>query len=272
MVIGARGHDFGRHSPGEFPKIVKEKGFDAVQLALTKAITGIEKFSDITDKHLEQVQEHFAKHNLEIAVLGCYIEPSLLDNEKRAEQVMHFKNGLTHAKKLGVGVVGTETTNLDINSKEREKVYQVLKDSVLRMVEHAEKENVCIGIEPVAEHTLNSVELTQRLLDEVNSKKLKIIFDPVNMILPTTVQNQEEIYKEFLTVLGDKIVALHMKDVVMENNEKVWRNIGQGVVNYQPIFEYLHKHKPDMRLLREHVKMDSYEVDLAAMKMLGGLQ
>ena len=267
MKIGVRAHDFGRQEVVSLAANIKDAGFDCVQLAPTKAIAGINGFGDITENHLEAIQKTFIKNDIEITVLGCYIEPSIEDREKRLENVEIFKKNLTYAKQLGVSVVGTETTHLDINTPapEREKVYQLLKDSVLRMVEQAEKEGVYVGIEPVAEHTLNTPALARRLLDEVNSNQLKIIFDPVNLVLPNTINEQARIFSEVFELLGEEIVALHVKDIVIENSEKTWRNIGAGVINYQPIVSWLKQNKPEMRLLREGVAMDSYEKDLQVM-------
>ena len=266
MKVGVRAHDFGRHSADDLAKIVKEAGFSCVQLAPTKALTGIDNFNKI-EPYLDEIGTAFSKHDVEITVLGCYIEPSIKNNEERLKNVEIFKKNLAFAKQLGVKVVGTETTNLDVftTPSEREKVYQILKDSVLRMVEHAEKEGVSIGIEPVAEHTLNTPELTHQLLTEVNSKQLKIIFDPVNLVLPSIINRQNEIYTEFLRLVGHDIVAVHVKDIVAEDNQKVWRNIGDGIIDYGNILEWIRRFNPDMRLLREGVEMDSYKQDLKVM-------
>ena len=268
MKIGVRAHDFGRQTADELAANVKNAGFDCVQLATAKAIAGINSFEDITEAHMHDIGISFGQKTLEITVLGCYIEPSLPDKEERLKNVEIFKKNLAYAKQLNIPIVGTETTGMDINAPvdHREKIYQLLKDSVLRMVEVAEKENVFIGIEPVAEHTLNTPELARRLLDEIGSKQLKIIFDPVNLVLPNTISNQNEIFNKTLDLLGQEIVAMHIKDIVIENNEKTWRNIGAGVVNYQPIIAWLKQNKPEMRLLREGVEMDSYKQDIEAMK------
>jgi len=266
MKVGVRAHDFGRHSADDLARIVKEAGFDCVQLAPTKAIVGVDGFDKI-ESCLDEIGTAFTTHNVEITVLGCYIEPSLTNNEERLKNVEIFKKNLTFAKQLGVKVVGTETTNLDVftTPNEREKVYQILKDSILRMVEHAEKEGVYVGIEPVAEHTLNTPELTHQLISEVNSKQLKIIFDPVNLVLPSIINRQNEIYIELLRLVGHDIVAMHIKDIVAEDNQKVWRNIGEGIIDYSNILEWIRRFRPDMRLLREGVEMDSYKQDLKVM-------
>lgn len=271
MKIGVRAHDFGRQSPGELAGVISGGGFETVQLAITKAIEGIGGFQDITGSLIKTIGESFAKHNLEIAVLGCYIEPSIPDEDKRLTYVDWFKQGLEQAKALGVSVVGTETTHFDSPDEGlREERYALLKDSVLRMVEKAEKENVTVGIEPVAEHTLNTPQLTRRLLDEVKSDKLKVIFDPVNLLLPDTAEHQTEIFQEAFRLFGREIVVLHMKDIVIQNGQKEWRNIGKGIVNYPFLFQWLNLNKPDIPILREHAKMDSYVEDIRVMEKLKG--
>ncbi len=271
MKIGVRAHDFGRMDADLLSKKIKEAGFETVQLALTKAISGIESFCAIQEKNVHSIKEDFIKNQVEIQVLGCYIEPSLHDKEKRIEQVEFFKKGIINAKILGAPIIATETTHFPIEEtgnmlNEREDAYKRLKESVKEMVWQAEKEDKIIGIEPVAEHTLNTSQLARRLLDEINSDKLKIVFDPVNLLLPNTVDKQDEIYNEFFKLLGKDIVAVHVKDIVIENNEKTWRLIGQGIVNYSLIMNWLKENKPDIRLFREHVKMDSYPSDVLTMK------
>jgi len=268
MKIGVRAHDFGRHTAADLPRIIREAGFEAVQLAIPKAIEGIVAFSEIGGYLLEEIRENFAKNHLEIAVMGCYIEPSLPDKDERLAQIETFKLGLSHAAKLGVGIVGTETTHFDIDAttSDREKAFGLLKDSMLRMADEAEKQGVCIGIEPVAEHVLNTPELTARLFYEVGSDKLRVIFDPVNLILPRTIDSQLTIYRDLFESLGDKIAVLHMKDTYTTGGDKAWRNIGRGQIDYLPIFAWLHRHKPETPLLREDAKMDSYKLDIEAMQ------
>jgi sugar phosphate isomerase/epimerase len=177
---------------------------------------------------------------------------------------------LEHGKALGAVLVGTETTHcVPENEAEREPFHQGLKDSVLRMVERAEKIGIDIGVEPVAVHTMNSAETTRRLLDEVNSKRLKVIFDPVNlMTTQLDVDNQAEIISDFFNQLGDDIVALHVKDVVMDDSEITWRNIGKGDIDFAPVFQWFNKKGRNIPALREEVRPDSYLVDLNEMRRL----
>jgi len=219
---------------------------------------------------LVQVKEAFLENQVDIGVLGCYMEIGLSYKEARLEEVEKFKRGITHAKELNAGIIGTETSNCTaLSDKERESAYQNLKDSVLRMVDFAEQQGVTIGIEPVAWHTLNSTELTRRLLDEVGSKRLKLIFDPVNLIrTKDDIENQEVIFDEFLQTLGESIAALHVKDIMFEDGNIVWQNIGKGDIVYGKIFDWLKKNNNDIPVLREELKGQSAEIDISEMKRL----
>lgn len=272
MKIGVRAHDFGRHTPEKLSSLIHNAGFEAVQLAPTKAIEGVHQWEEITPAILTEIQNSFFKNQVEIPILGCYIEPSLPDKESRMQQVRHFITALTYAKELGVPFVGTETTRLNPYTEAhlRAERYQYLKDSVLRMVEQAERQNVTVAIEPVADHTLHSAELTRQLLDEVSSNHLKVIIDPVNLILEDTVAQQTDIYNAFLRLLGNEIAVAHIKDIVFEAGEKIWRNIGKGCIDLDTVFLWLKENQPQIAVLREHVQPESSAIDITALKQLAG--
>ncbi|MDR2938994.1 MAG: sugar phosphate isomerase/epimerase [Clostridiales bacterium] len=266
MKIGVRAHDFGKKNEKDLAKEIKCAGFDCVQLALTKAIEGIDSFDDITHKRIYNIKNEFDKNNIEISVLGCYIEPSIKDGAQRAKNINTFIKSFEHAKILGTNIIGTETTKYTAPETKRGEYYEILKDSVKRIIEEAEKSDIIMGIEPVVEHTLNNSLLTRELLDQVGSKKLKVIFDPVNLILPNTAMYQELLFKKFFELLGDDIAIMHAKDISIENKVKDWRNIGDGVINYDYIFKYLSDFKPDLRVLREGIKPGTATKDMVALK------
>ena len=53
FVIGARGHDFGRHTPDELFASIGKAGFACTQLAYTKAIEGVKSYADVTPELAE---------------------------------------------------------------------------------------------------------------------------------------------------------------------------------------------------------------------------
>ena len=253
MLIGARAHDYGRQSAYELSRQLKEAGFEAAQVAIPKCIAGVESFQQITPQVLEDVKENFQKNNISISVLGCYVEPSLLDREARLKQVNQFLQALTYSKIIGANLVGTETTNFKLEEAKRKDVFEILVDSVLRMVEQAEKVGAHIGIEPVAKHTLNTPELTYELLERVKSDKLKIIFDPVNLLTLQNMNHQSKLWMECFEAFGSKIEAVHAKDVIVEDGAFKPVVLGAGIVEYTPIFKWLNANKQHISILREEV-------------------
>ncbi len=279
MKIGVRGHDFGRKSIEELPKYIKSFDFSEVHFAPTKALEGINTFDDITDKVLYNCCESFKKNNVDLGVYGCYVEIGLLDKEKRLEQVNKFLKGIEHNKILGAKVIGTETTPFPLNGKGRQKAYECVKDSVLRMAEKAEKENIDFAIEPVALHTIDSPEITQQLIEEVNSNRLKIIIDSVNLFTVDNIINQKKIISDCFKYFGDKVTTLHIKDVTLvgERNRTTlnlvndtfkWEVIGEGIVDYDYIFSLLDN--KSVSLIREGATIESYKRDIANIKKFIG--
>lgn len=269
MKLGMRGHDFGKAAaPEALAAKITAAGFETIQLAIPKAIEGVGGFLDVSPALLDEIRQAFAAYHLGIAVLGSYIEPSLPEEALRLGQVEQFLKSIEHAAFLGAPVVGTETGGMapDTPDAVREEAFQRLLDSVRRMTAHAEKHNVLVGIEPVAEHTLNTPRLARRLLDEVSSPALAFIFDPVNLLRPGMENEQNALWDEVFTLLGDRIAAVHVKDTDMANNAKGWCPLGEGVVNYRMIFDWLKTNKPDIALLREEVRPESAERDLRFLK------
>ena len=48
FIVGARGHDFGRHSVEELLSSIGDAGFRCTQLAYTKAVEGVKSYADVT--------------------------------------------------------------------------------------------------------------------------------------------------------------------------------------------------------------------------------
>ncbi|HAN44076.1 MAG TPA: sugar phosphate isomerase/epimerase [Ruminococcaceae bacterium] len=269
MKIGARAHDYGRFSPDELAKTIKAAGFDCIQLAVAKSLIGVSGATGTLNPGLcYDIRRAFEKHDVQIAVLGCYIEPSIEDDEQRRKNIEKFCHQLSYASQMGTYIVATETTRFSSPEQDRAKMFAILTDSVLRMTEQAEKFGVFVGIEPVAEHTLNSPELTYRLINAVKSPNLKIVFDPVNMLLPSTVKNQDDMWDSCFQAFGEQIVAFHAKDINLEGGSFVDANIGCGIVNYPKLMGWLAKNKPGINILREHVIPESAHIDIANLKKL----
>ena len=120
----------------------------------------------------------------------------------------------------------------------------------------AEACGAVVGIEPVALHTLNTPELTRRLLRDVPSDALRVVLDVANLVTPQTTapQAQRELLDRCLSCFGEKIAVLHVKDGVFDAEGK-WQNrpLGEGVMDWAHLLPALRMHDDSLCALREGV-------------------
>lgn len=267
MRIGVRGHDFGRHSPEDLADILAGAGVEAAQLALPKVIEGVDSYYDVSDGLLERLKAALAARDIEHSVLGCYIEPAAADPDERERQLGVFARGIYCASALGAKCVGTETTNYNGNESGREAAFDILSRSVERMLLEAGKLGVTVAVEPVAWHTLNSPELTARLLLRFEGGGLSVIFDPSNLFPRTTAERQDELWRECVEAFGDSVITMHIKDGVLSSNSVTPCLLGEGDIDYtRVIAPWLKAQKPDIALLREEISPPTAARDLEWMR------
>ena len=66
----------------------------------------------------------------------------------------------------------------------RRSYWETLVDSVRAAVKIADRHEVTLAFEPEIHNVVNSVSKARRLLDEIDSRWLKIVIDPANLIRP----------------------------------------------------------------------------------------
>src|SRR4030042_2601376 len=114
MNLGVRAHDFGKNDVEVLAKKISEKGFKSIQLALNKAIAGIDNLDGILSPGLAAyIRDTFNKNNINIAVLGCYINPIHPDREERKKSINRFKEHIRYARDFGCSIIGTETGSIN---------------------------------------------------------------------------------------------------------------------------------------------------------------
>lgn len=91
MKIGVRAHDYGKLNAGELAAALHKEGYQAAQLALPKAIAGIDSYDDITLKKVDEIRKAFEEEQVELAVFGCYMDLGNPDSQVREHAVATLK-------------------------------------------------------------------------------------------------------------------------------------------------------------------------------------
>lgn len=269
MKLGVRAHDYGRHTPAQLAGILKKEGFASAQVALHKAVEGVDKPFPVKREILKNVKQEFQKNSVEIAVLGCYMDLSAGDETVRKDHITNLEAGIRYGKYLGAGMTGTETSYGVLSLEEKRETRKQVWDVIDRLLAVAQEQEICLGIEPVAAHTLYSPKWTQELIRDMNSPWLKIIFDPVNLLTKDKIIDQEELWKECFESFGEKIGVVHLKDCLLsQDGSFVPCSLGKGLMKYDYLFDWLKKNKPDISVLREEITMEHAHEDIAFMKKI----
>jgi L-ribulose-5-phosphate 3-epimerase len=272
MNIGIRAHDIENLPLEELVQKIAGKGLTSVQLALSKSLEGVNtELGSLSPGLARYVASVFSKHNVQIAVLGCYfnmIHPDLAERKKGIER---FKEHIRYARDFGCSIVATETGNVNpeifyTEENFKEEPFLEVVESVRELVKEAEKFGVIVGVEAGVNHPVYSPKVMKRLLDSINSNNLQVVLDPVNLLTIDTYQNQEEIFQEAMDLFGDRVVILHAKDFIIENNELVPTAVGKGLLNYEYILKEVKKKKPFINILLEETKEPFIEQSIAFLK------
>lgn len=272
MRLGVRAHDFGKQSVEELATKISGKGYKSIQLALNKALAGISYDNGKLSPGLANyIYRSFDKYGIQIAVLGCYINPVHPDGELRRSQLERFKEHIRYARDFGCSIVATETGSLNADfsfhpENHGEGAFKLLLESLRELVEEAEKFGVMVGIEGVSHYVMNNPERIKRTLDELNSNNVQIVFDPVNLLTIDNYHKQEEVVKEAFELFGDRIAVLHAKDFIIENNKVKSVQAGEGLFNYDFAFKLLREKKPFIDILMENASLDIMDRGIAFLK------
>jgi sugar phosphate isomerase/epimerase len=117
--IGFRAHDLGKFNDVETfnEALLKNNCPKNIQLAPTKLFSNIDQISYQDEKWALKTSEDLKKYNIKVSILGCYVNPLLIDIDKRNLMINNFKRSIEISKLFNNTIVGTET-GTDKNARE----------------------------------------------------------------------------------------------------------------------------------------------------------
>lgn len=269
MRIGVRCHDVIHNNLEELAENIQEKNFKSVHLALAKVKTGFDfKKSYITPGMAKHVRDTFGKCGISIGILGCYVNLAHPDDAELKVLLDRFKEHIRFARDFGCSLVGTETGALNKEyvygpENNTEEAFLRTLNSVKELVKEAEKFGVIVAIEGVAKHVINTPERMKRILDNIDSNNLQVIFDPTNYMSAENYMKQDEIIKKSFELFGDRIVAVHAKDFICEDNTIKSAPIGKGLLNYELLLALVKEKHPYVDIFLEETKADNVDNSIA---------
>lgn len=259
LRLGIRAHDTVKLPLEQTIENIREQGYCCTQLALKKIITEFPVNREAMSPGMAfYMKELFAKHQVEVAVLGCYLNLANPNQNQLAEIKKTYEAHIRFASLLGCGMVGTETGAVNVEyqfepENHSKKALEVFIQNLRPVVSFAEKMGVIIAVEPVYKHIMYDIKRTRTVLDSINSPNLRVIFDATNVMSVDNYRRQDDIIEEAFDLLGDEIEVIHIKDFVQKDNEIVSRPVivGEGNLNLSLLLKLAKAKKPFIHMLLE---------------------
>ena len=154
------------------------------------------------------------------------------DEAERSAAIEHHRTQLRHGKMLGAHCVGFSAYgDRGKPTMWSEDTWRRCIDAVGNLAVEAEAAEIDIAAHPHVMGPLCSVARYKELIDEVGSPRLKILMDPVNLTWPQMVYDTTPLVNEIFDEVGEYVVALHAKDVIMSGGSGVRAAKGLGVIH-----------------------------------------
>lgn len=104
------------------------------------------------------------------------------------------------------------------------------------LLEAAAAAGVVLGVEPEHANVVRDAPTAARLLGELgDDARVGIVLDAANLLTPDTVDQQDEIIRTAIELLGHRVVGAQAKDVVAAG----YSAAGVGLMNYPAVFAAL---------------------------------
>lgn len=264
--IAVRGHDVpGVDSFESLGSKLEDYGVHSVQLALLRQFPEISEGNLINPGMGQCCRRILGEHGVSVAVLGSYINMIHPDLTRRELLLSRFEAYLRYAHSFGAPVVASETGSVLPEPVTRTEAnftpeaYAQARDSISRLVAYGERMGTMVGIEPGINHPIYSVECTRRLLDDIDSPYLGVIFDPTSLISASNYRNQIDYAKAGFDAFADRILAVHVRDYrIVPGREQVQPcNNGEGIMDVETVLNLVKEYRPLAAVVFEETKGDA---------------
>ena len=246
MQLGIHVNTFRRPTLEATLDAVARHGLECAHFNMVAA--GLSSMPDVVDHALcRRIARELDARHISTATLSGTFNMIHPDVDQRRDGLRRLEVISRIAEPLGTSVIALCTGTRDADSMWRGHpdnntpgAWRDLVDSMSDALETAEACGVTLAIEPEVSNVVDSAAKARRLLDEMASPRLKIIFDAANLFHAGELPRMREILDEAFDLLGPDIVLAHAKD--LDRDGEAGRiAAGRGVLDYDYYLESLER-------------------------------
>ena len=215
---------------------------------------------DWPDGKVAETRAFLDEHGLRV---GEYVQfrfdfASAVPEEHRAAMA-DYRRQLRHAGAIGAAFVGFNIVCDRATPRMwTEDTWRRCMGAVAELASEAESAGMDVAVHPHYMSPLFSIERVEELLASVPSPRLKVLIDIVNLTSPEIVYRTTELVNDVFDRLGDRMVGLHAKDVVMSGGGNTIVHVdeavpGTGLMDLATVLRRLDGLGRDVTLQVEHL-------------------
>ncbi len=143
-------------------------------------------------------------------------------------------------RSIGTGLVTLCTGTRDPDDQWRAhpdnaspEAWRDLLRSMQSAIAIAEQHDIDLGIEPELANVVDGAIKARRLIDEIDSKRLKIVLDPANLFEIASAEQCSQTITAAIDLLADRIAMAHAKD---RNAHGAFVAAGRGEIDFPHFF------------------------------------
>jgi len=210
-----------------------------------------------------------ADRGLELPLINGYTNLIHPDPVTLAANRDIFVRAMETALALGAGwtntIIGTRDPGLSFWEYHPDNfsvaAWDCAAESIRYALDRFPDERVGMTLEPYLLTTLASPAKLREMIDQVGSPRVKVLFEPVNLIGPNEYWRQNVALPEMIRQLGPLIVAVHAKDHYLQRRQVTLhieeRVPGRGELDYSTLLTELAKLPQEPIVTIEHLGDDA---------------
>lgn len=248
MFLGIMTRVFSRKTLKEVANGVCATGLKAVQLNLRSA--GLETLpAQLELEAAGEIGAIFSSRGLVVAAVSGTFNTIHPDFAIRTEGIRRLGVLASRCHALGSNVITLCTGTRDPDNMWRYHVgnrepsaWEDLLATMRKLVRFAEEFDITLAFEPEVVNVVNSAEKAKQLLEAVASPRLRVAFDPANLIRPSDLSDTRSVLRKAIAHLGPYIALSHAKDVAPPDpggTECRRVSLGNGVLDYKLYLDLL---------------------------------
>lgn len=220
-------------------------------------------------ERIKAIQEAFVRYDVLLAEMGVWNNMLHPDPAIRLEMVQNNIEVLATAEEVGVlccvniaGSFDPQLWDAPHPMNLSAEAFEMTVENVSKILEAVKPQRTFYTIETMPWSIPDSIESYLDLIEAVDHPMFAVHLDPVNMInSPRHYYHNGDFLRECFNRLGDKIVSVHAKDLVLTGELTVYlKEVGPGLggLDYHTFLREMDNLPVDTPLILEHLPQEAY--------------